>query len=336
MNILVTGATGHVGLPLVERLLDEGHTVRTLSSDQSPALRKLHQLGVTHYSVDIRDANALIQPFSGVELVFHLAARVSYRDRDWEAVKAVNVEGVHNVIWACRKTKVRRLIHFSSIEAFSDAPHDGVIDETRALVDDDYVLPYPRSKAMGQRLVRQAIRDGLDAIIIYPSGVIGPYDYVVGAGNKVLLKLARQELPVIIGGGFNWVDVRDVVEVALNAALKAPTGASYLAAGHWLSLRDMAASIAALTGHPAPRWEIPLGFVQPVAPLISRIADWMGKSSDITAASVHALANYRRISHERATRELGYQPRAFEETIADTYRWFADQQRLAQSSSLAA
>jgi dihydroflavonol-4-reductase len=81
---------------------------------------------------------------------------------------------------------------------------------------------------------------GLDAVIMYPTAILGPQSYRCGFATAGLLALARGKLPALVDGGFDWVDVRDVVQGALRAAAQAPSGARYILGGHWASLRDLA------------------------------------------------------------------------------------------------
>lgn len=324
MNILVTGATGHVGLTLVNRLLAEGHTVRTLAFDSGKTLDMLKKAGVQHFHADITQPEQIAPAFEGVELVYHLAALVSYRDRGFELMKAVNVDGVRNVIAACRRSGVRRLLHFSSIEAFSPYPVDQELDETRALVDEKFKYPYPRSKAMGQRLVVEAIQQGLDAVIVYPTAVIGPYDYAFRAANRVMRDLARGNYGSLSAGGFNFVDVRDVVEVAIKAAETAKSGAGYLAAGHWRMFLEMGKIIAEKRGDPIPKARVSVQQLEMIAPIASFFGELLHRQPLITGAAVHAVTHWGNVSHARAHRELGYTPRPFETTIHETVQWFKE------------
>ncbi len=320
MKILVTGATGHVGLTLVKRLISEGHAVRTLANDRGRSLEELTKLGVQHTHADITRCQEIMPAFRGVEVVYHLAARVSYRDRGWEDVKAVNVDGVRSVIEACFASDVRRLVHFSSIEALSPYPVDQPITEERPLVDEHFRYPYPRSKAMGQRLVLQALDHGLDAVIVYPTAVIGPNDYAFRGANKILRLYAHGDMNLTTEGGFNFVDVRDVVEVAVNAA-NAPKGTSYLAAGHWRTFLEMAALIAQNKGMPPPKLRIKLKQMQQIAPVVSWWNELRKQPPTLTAAAAHAVSHWGNVSTERAARDFGYQPRPFEQTVLETAAW---------------
>jgi dihydroflavonol-4-reductase len=130
-------------------------------------------------------------------------------------------------------------------------------------------------------------------------------------------------MPALIAGGFDWVDVRDVVAGALRAEAHAETGARYLLSGHWVSMRELAATVSERTGVPAPRLVCPIWLAAAVAPFAVAWGRMRGERPLFTPFSVLTLQeSNRQILHTRATRDLGYDPRPFRDTIADTLAWF--------------
>jgi dihydroflavonol-4-reductase len=325
MLVAITGAAGHIGANLIRELLARGVRVRALVHSDRRALAGLE---VEEARADLHDASSLERAFAGAERVFHLAARISIAPGDEREVHSINVDGTRNVVDACRRAGVRRLIHFSSIHAFASRPVDRAIDEQRPLAD-DRALPYDRSKAAGERLVRDAAARGLDAIVLNPTAVLGPHDYGPSAMGQVLLDLYHGRLPALIEGGFDWVDVRDVVEGALVAADRAPAGARYLLGGERRSVRELATLCARITGRPAPRLTSPMWLARIGAPFATAAARLRGTRPLFTSASLHALRNHRLVNHERAARELGYRARPLEDTVEAAYGWFRDSGALA-------
>jgi len=129
-------------------------------------------------------------------------------------------------------------------------------------------------------------------------------------------------LPALVGGGFNWVDARDVVQGAMRAEEKAPSGAKYILSGHWVSVRDMARMTEAITGVKTPRSVCPIWLARVGAPFIT-IFDRLARRRPLyTSDSLKALESHRHISCRKATRELDYHPRPFSETLVDTLKWF--------------
>jgi dihydroflavonol-4-reductase len=318
MTVLVTGSGGHVGLTLIQHLLETGRKVRALDMKKSATLENLP---IEFYQGDIRDPSTVEAAFKDVETVYHLAGYISIQLNEWPLLQAINVNGVRTIVALCKKYQVRRLVHFSSIEAFSTEPRSRPIDETNALVAPDFSIPYPRSKAAGQRIVLDAIRDGLDAIIICPSGIVGPNDYGFRATNQLLLLAARGKLPAVPTYGYDFVDVRDVAAGAVNAEQKGLCGAVYIMGNARFRLSDLAKQVAILADARVPL-TIPGWTARMSLPLMSLMAMIQKKPSILTRASLYPLINVHEISHTHATNDLGYQPRPIDKTLADTVSWF--------------
>jgi dihydroflavonol-4-reductase len=203
-----------------------------------------------------------------------------------------------------------------------------LVDEACPLVNSKGCAPYDRSKAAGEREVRKAVARGLDAVILNPTAVIGPYDFRPSHVGQTLLALGQRKLPALVTGGFDWVDVRDVVEGALRAEEKAQAGAKYLLSGHWAPVRELARLSEGITGVRAPRLICPLELALVGAPFSTAWARLRGRRPLYTSFSLQVLRSSQRVSHALATRDLGHQPRPLRDTLLDTYAWFVQTGRL--------
>ncbi len=336
-KVLVTGASGLVGASLVRALLAQGREVRALVHTDRQALAGLEVEAVPG---DVRDPAALERAMAGVEVVYHLAGSISITMDSGPEMEAVNALGTRNVVAAClrhRTRGVRRLVHFSSIHALRQEPLDRPVDETRPLVDADrsasdlaQIPPYDRSKAQGEREVQAGIAQGLDAVILLPTAMIGPYDFKPSLIGQSLIQLALGRIPALVRGGFDWVDVRDVAAGALRAEQLAPPGARYLLSGHWHTLREVAERAAAVTGRRAPLVTVPLGLADACAPLMLLLAHFNGSRPIYTRVMLQAMRSNRQVSRARAERELGYTARPLAETVRDTLHWFMENGYLAE------
>ena len=325
MTVVITGATGHIGANLVRALIAKGSPTRCLVHENR---RAINGLDTEIVQGDICDYEFLCRAFRGAVVVYHLAADISLSMHDWPRLEAVNVLGTRNVVEACLRCGVRRLVHFSSIHALVQEPLSVPVDESRPLVESCRYPPYDRSKAAAEREVRHGLERGLDAVIIYPTAIIGPHDYQPSYFGEALLALVKRRLPALVTGGFDWVDARDVVAGAMRAEAEAPAGARYLLSGHWVSMCDIAAMVAEITNMSAPKFVCPLWLARLGAPVVAAINRLNGHQPLYTSVSLRALRSNRHISHERATHELGYQPRPLRETLADTLRWFQENGRI--------
>ncbi len=208
MKVAVTGASGHVGNYLCKRLVEKGYEVRAFhfEEEEDPNLP-----GVELVSGNVLKPSSLEKLCEGVDIVFHLAAIVTIDNRIRDKVFKVNVEGTQNIINACIEKGVKRLVHFSSIHTLSHRPFDQPLDESRPMLD-KAKLVYEQSKIEGTKLVQKAIEDGLDAVIILPTAILGPYDFKPSLFGQALINIYHNSIPMLTKGGYDLVDVRDVVE----------------------------------------------------------------------------------------------------------------------------
>jgi dihydroflavonol-4-reductase len=319
MFAVVTGASGHLGANLVRSLLAKNWRIKALVHRDK---RALEGLDIEYVPGDVLDKASLTKAFTGAEVVFHLAGRISVVTFDRKEVEAVNITGVQNVVDACLATSVKRLIHTSSFHAHKQEPLDQPMDESRSLLDEGIYPPYDHSKAKGEKIVRDAIEKGLDAIIINPSGMLGPNDFKPSHFGTTILSMANGKTPVLVDAGLSWVDIRDVADGMIKACEKANPGAKYFFSGNWITLQNIAQQVAAITGVKPPRIVLPMWLAKTSAPVATFFDRIRGGRPLFTSISMKELESNPDISHARASKELGYQPRPIEQTIADTVAWF--------------
>lgn len=321
MRVTVTGASGHLGGALVRALLRRGHAVTALvCSDR----RALEGLDVRRCIGDVTVAGSLTRAFRQAEVVYHLAASIQLSGDHQGRLFEVNVGGTRNVVQACRSCGVQRLVHFSSIHALDPHPRDQLVDETRPLQLDPAALSYDRSKALAEQEVQDGVSRGLEAVILNPCGVIGPLDFKPSAMGQVVLKLCLGQLPVMIQGGFHWVDVRDVAQAAVSAATLGTAGQRYILAGHWRTLSELARMVARAAGVRPPLATCPTWLARLGAPFSGAHSRLTGRRALYTSESLRALEGYRQVSQRLARRDLGYTVRPLEQTVEDTVCWFQE------------
>ena len=325
MFTLVTGASGHVGNNLVRALLDEGRNVRVLTHRNSATLDKLD---VEKIQGDVRDADSLTAVVKGADTVYHLAALVSIETSGWDDLHSINTLGTRNIARACLNSDVRRLVHFSSIDAVEQKPVNIPVDENSPPATSKKHPPYDRSKAAGETEVRLAIKNGLNAVIVNPTSVIGPFDFHPSHQGQMLISMAGGKLPALVEGGFDWVDVRDVVFGAIQAEKLAPAGSKYILGGRWASLAEIAGIVEANTGTKQPSFTCPLWLASAGAPVVTALDHIRGRRPLFTRASIIAVNSNRNISHQKAESDLNYHPRPLEQTICDTLAWMVEDGRL--------
>jgi len=319
MTVLVTGAAGHLGNNVVRQLLAAGRRVCVLLHSESASL---DGLPVEKRWGDVLDLASLERAFDGVEVVYHFAAKVTIIPSEGESAKRINVLGPRNVVDACLTRRVRRLVHASSVHALTPGGSNGVTDERCAPNLDPGAPAYDRSKAGGEGEVRAGIARGLDAVIVNPTGVIGPHDYAPHLAGRALIDMYLGKLPMNVSGGFNWVDARDVAAGALAAEARGRTGQNYLLSGRWAPVTEIAALMQESTGHRGPRLSAPLWLARVGLPFIGAYAKLTGSQPVYTGPSLRALTEHRDCNNAKARAELGFAPRPLERTIADTFAFY--------------
>jgi len=319
MKTVVTGATGHIGTNLVSALLQKGKAVRAVIHRAKLAFDDANLEVVRG---DISDVDSLCCAFDGAEVVYHLAAAISLSKKDWPLVEKVNVAGTRNVVEACLRCGVKRLVAFSSIHAISDEAAVEHIDESCVLNNSSCPHAYDRSKASAEREVINGFERGLNTVIISPTGVIGPYDYAPSFLGDAIIMMADNRLPALVTGGFNWVDVRDVVNGAIAAEERSLSGQKYILSGHWVSIAGIALAVREIAGSKVPSVMVPAKLVSTIAPIIEIYYRLAKQRLLFTSMSMDTIGGYRNISHDKATHDLQYRPRPFRQTIADTLAWF--------------
>ena len=318
---LVTGATGHIGNVLVRQLLAKGEKVRALILP-GESLKPLDGMDVETVEADVLDLPTLLRTFQGMQGIFHLAGIISIMPGNNPEVWKVNVEGTRNVLKAVRETGIRRLVYTSSIHALQRAPHGVVMDESLPFDQNNPYGAYDRSKAAASLEVQKAAQDGLDTVIVCPTGVIGPYDFRGSEMGEVIRQAAEGQPSPYVEGAYDFVDVRDVADGLITAAEKGTRGESYIFSGHRMSVRYLLETVREITGFNFPAIKIPFGlarFASIFTPLYYRMAHAVPR---FTPYSLEVLKSNSHISHAKATRELGYHPRALQDSIADAIRWF--------------
>lgn len=329
--ILVTGAAGHLGNVLIRTLINEGESVRALVMSGEDCC-SLENLDVERVEGNILHPSSLKSVFEGVDTVYHLAALVSIGHAHEDKLHQVNVEGTRHVIAAARQAGVRRLVYTSSIHALERPPLGTLIDESLPFDVKNPAGPYDRSKAQASLLVQQAACDGLDSVIVCPTGVIGPYDYRRSEMGEMILEWMKRRLGVIIHGFFDFVDVRDIAQGHILAARQGCCGETYLLGGERIRISDMRKMVQQAAGIQSPAVVLPYWLAQFAACFTPLYYRAVHSRPRFTRYSLETLVSNSVVNSDKARRELGYSPRSLHDSIQDTVRWWLQNQELVQSS----
>lgn len=322
---LVTGAGGHLGTHIVKTLLGRGETIRALAL---PGEERYIPAAVETVTGDVRDVSSM-EPFfdrRGYERVtlIHCAAIVTIASRPDPAVWDVNVRGTEDILSLARREHIERMVYVSSVHAIPEREKPLPITETGRFSPELVYGQYAKSKAAASQLVLDAAEGGLHAVIAHPSGIIGPGD-IRRRNHSVssLRAMAEGRIPASIGGGYDFVDVRDAAAGIVSCAERGRAGECYILSGEYISVRDMLDAACKAAGRKTPRLTLPAGAARLIAPTAEAAARLFGQSAPLmTPCSVYTLSSNGNFPHEKAARELGYDPRPIRESIRDTVRDF--------------
>ncbi len=271
---------------------------------------------------DVLDPASLAAAFRGADVVYHLAGMISVNGDADGRVRAINVDGARNAATAALEAGVRRYVHVSSVHAFDHDPYDAPLDESRARPTPTHPA-YDRSKAAGEDALREVVARGLDAVIVNPTGVLGPIDPAPSHMGAILLGIAHRTFPALPDGGFDWVDVRDVSRSVIAAGERGRTGENYLLGGSWRSLPELARITEGVLGVSTSRVAVPLPVLHLGASVSTFFCSLVGRRALYTRESLHALRSNRHVCADKAVRELGHHTRPIEDTVRDSFTWFA-------------
>jgi dihydroflavonol-4-reductase len=321
--VLVTGATGHVGNTLVRELVAMQKTVRALvlPEENTSALKGLP---VELVFGDVLKPETLPPAFAGVEDVYHLAGIISIMPGPDELMRRVNVAGTANVLAACRQAGIHRLVYTSSIHALGRPPQGVVIDESLPFDPCCEAGEYDRTKAEATLAVLEAVCQGLDAVIVCPTGIIGPHDYRGSEMGKLITAWMGERLSLLVDGIFNWVDVRDIARGHILACERGRTGETYLLGGERVSLAHLWVLVREAAGIYSQTVIIPFRLAKAAARAAALWYRLSRTSGRFTPYSLETVNDNSDICIDKARRELGYNPRPLRETIYDTVRWWKD------------
>ncbi len=321
--VIVTGATGHIGNVLVRELVARDIAVRALVLPNERPV-SIGKLPIEMVRGDVTDYASLQKAFDGVTCVYHLAGIVTIGSGKKKILQKVNVEGTRNVIQACFEKGVKRLVYTSSIHAFPELPHGQILVETKDFDENKVRGDYAKSKALATKNVLHAAKNGLDAVILHPTGVIGPYEYTLSNMGQLMVDFMKGRLFAYIDGTYDFVDVRDVVQGIISASQKGRPGENYILSGEQITVRQILEHLENATGLKAPRIKIPVWFAQLTAPLSELYYKLLQQQPLYTSYSIETINSNSLTSHYKAKNELGYKPRPIKEAIFDTVSWLKD------------
>ena len=326
---LVTGATGFLGRAVVKELVRREAQVHALVLHNDPYIDFLPKEVHTVIG-DVCDKSSLVDFFADADsrtCVIHCAGIVSVASRPGPKLYQLNVGGTWRILNQCMERNVGRLIYVSSVHAIPEKSKGCIITEdcefSPGLVDGDYA----KSKATATELVFEAAEHGLNASIVFPSGIIGPGDIQGGSFTSMAKSFLAGKLPFAVRGGYDFVDVRDVAKGILACSENGESGKGYILSGHYVTIRSMLQLVGKTAKLKYRPICLPLSLAKLAAPYYERRSLKDRKPLFFTPYSVAVLASNGQFSYAAASECFAYQPRPMEETLRDMTAWLLEQRR---------
>ena len=321
---LVTGVAGFLGSAIARALAARGERLRGTIRATSPVANLVDFPGELVVA-DLRDPGAAARAMSGISTLYHVAADYRLWAPDPEEIVRNNLAMTSAVMTAARNAGVKRIVYTSSVATLLPDPA-GPADETRAASPGEAVGAYKRSKVDAERLVEAMIaEDGLPAVITNPSTPIGPRDVRPTPTGRILVEAANGRMPAFVDGGLNLVHVDDVAQGHILAAERGRVGERYILGGQDVTIKEMLAVIARISGRRAPTLRLPVAPLFPLALANEQWARLTGREPFLTLDSLRMSRHAMYYSSAKAERELGYAARPFDQAIGDAIAWFRHQ-----------
>jgi dihydroflavonol-4-reductase len=319
-RVLVTGANGFLGSWVTRALVSEGHDVCCLVRKTSD-LSELANVKCKFLYGDVTDLSSVERACEGIESVFHLAGLIAYRKADRALMEEINVGGTVNVLVACEKNKVQRLVYLSSVVAIGAgrSPTE-ILDENSSYNIGHLNLGYFQTKHKAEQLVLQARK--LDRVILNPSTIYGPGDAKKGS-RKTQLKVAQGKFKFYTTGGASVVAVEDVVAGILSAWKKGKTGERYILSGENLLIKDLFGLIAECAGVAAPHIRIPTVLLHALG-IGGDLLTHFGKNSSLSRENAYTATMYHWFNSSKAQRDLDFQPKPAKIAISQSVQWMKE------------
>lgn len=330
---LVTGAAGFLGSHICRQLLDRGESVRAFVLKGDPAVKYIpEKVGIV--TGDLCDINSLENFFKDPDdtqtIILHVASMVTVNPDYNQKLMDINVGGTKNIIEKCLEhPECKKMVYVSSSGAIPELPKGQKIREVKQFDSEKVVGWYSKTKAMATQAVLDAVKkEGLNACVVHPSGILGPQDYAIGETTGTIIKIINGEMPVGMRGSFNLCDVRDLAAGCIAAADKGRTGECYILGNEEVTLKEMCELLDKDLHCGTCKLYLPLGLAKLLAKQMEKKAEKTGKKALMTTFSVYNLERNNTFDYSKAKKELGYHTRSYAETLHDEAVWLKEEGKI--------
>lgn len=330
---LVTGAAGNLGRNIVHELISKGADVRALVLPHDKTADLIPK-GVEIYFGNILSKQDLanffqVGPDTAI-VVIHCAGIVTIQWDFDPLTYDVNVNGTRNIVDQCLLSQVKKLVYISSVHAIPELPKGEVITEVSSFDPAKIVGFYGKTKAEASQIVMDAANQrGLNASLIFPSGLCGPNDFARGIITQLLVDCCHGRMPVGVEGGYDFVDVRDVAKGVVDCCTQGKNGEGYILSNQYISVAEILHQVHLLTRIKEVKHILPIWIAKCSLPYFALYYRIKKLTPVLTRYSLYTLASNACFSYEKAKRALGYSVRPFVNTISDTLAWLQNKKDIS-------
>ena len=310
--VFVTGSSGLIGSYLLKQLLEQGHQVKALVRSQ-PSPEQLQHPNLQYIIGDILDVSVLQQAIQDNDYVFHCAGLVSYAPQDADLLKQINVEGTANVVNTCLDRQGVKLCHVSSVAAIGQQKGANLLDETAKWDSSAEASVYASSKYFAELEVWRGVAEGLAAVIVNPSVVLGPANWT--RSSTQLFKYVFNQNRFYTGGYINFVDVRDVVASMLALTFSEVRGERFILSAGQVLYKDFFEKVAHFLNRKAPGIPVPSALTEIIWRLESFRSFFTGKRPLITKDTARITKRNYLYTSGKIKKQLPFAFKTLEETL---------------------
>lgn len=321
---LVTGGTGFIGSNIALRLVERGYAVTILHREG--ASHELLEGGPFRFVTgDVLVPETLDMALQDIDVLFHAAGVVDYWNQGIERMYQINVDGTQNVmraaLRAARNAHLKRVVHISSTAAMGIHPNE-VVDESFRFNVKPEKFVYGHSKYLAEQIVIEMLSEGLPAVIVNPTTVIGPRD-IRKVSSWMVVEVAKHCVPPLIPpGGINVIPICDAAQGAIEAAEKGRLGERYILAGENMTHLQLYKTIANVVGcgmklKAMPRWQVSL-----IAGLTDMLQPQTSGPVPLTGTRLRLESQFFYFDGSKARSAFKMPSTPLRTTIGRTFEWY--------------
>jgi nucleoside-diphosphate-sugar epimerase len=301
--ILVTGGTGFIGAYIIKELVLKGYEVRAIRRGNTvPSFIDASIMNKVEWvEGDVLDVVGLDEVMAGIEYVIHAAGKVSFKPSDKKVLYQVNIDGTANVVNAALVHNIKKLVHISSVASIGRKNDGTEVDENKQWEDNKYNTPYAISKYQGELEVWRGLAEGLPAVILNPSIVLGYGNW--DNSSSAIFKQVYNQFPWFTNGVTGFVDVEDTARAAVILMESSVSAERYIINGDNWSFRQLFNAIADGFNKKRPTREAN-AFFSGIAWRLEKLKSWFGMDPLLTRESAKVALSSTRFSNKKILKDL--------------------------------